>query len=267
MDKKDKEKIAQQLAAQADRIRNEDDEIQVAADTVNTCQALLRILDKNMPQGVSESDFEDILSGYVGLTARIKFFYQNNSDYVSEGNSKLLGDLLSEITAYQRRKSDLDAEYENKMDELSILKKDYEIKEAEVHDLNDELSKTENTVAALNKEFNDLNSRAEDLKEEEHRLKDDIENFEPMLEDLTESIQQLKKQYAEMTAYFPEFDRIRLGLENDGYVDVRDFTEKVKSQIETGNEVIRWCDDVLSKVSKDVETLQETIEKRRKAGA
>lgn len=266
MDKKDKEKIGQQLIAQAENIRNEEDDVQIIADAVNACQALLRIVDKNIPKNISNSDFEDILSGYVGLTARIKYFYQNNSEYVSDSNSKLLNELLSEINSFQRRKSELDIEYEEKMDEAAGLRKEVESTEKEVLKVREEYETVKSAKEALDSEIEKLTQDTNTLKTEEEKLRNEVENFEAIIENLTIAINKLNEQYAELTAYFTEFNRVKEGIQQDGYIDVVDFTNKVQAQIEDGSRLMNWCDKTLKSLLTDIEILQDKIEKKRKAG-
>lgn len=265
MDIKDRKKIEKQLIAQAEMIGNEEDDIELIAYTVNACQALLRIVEKNMPETISNSDFEDILSGYFGLTARIKYFYQNNSEDVSDTNAKLLSELLSEISNHQRRKSDLEAEYEKNMDILSEIKKEVEEKEKEVSVIRNSYEKEKKETERLQKEDAELRAKAEELKLEKARLKDEIDNFVPAISELTNSIFSLKASYDELVAYYTVFEKIKKGIQEDGYVDIHDFTDKVKSRIDAGESLINWCDQTLSSLLTDIEALQDKIEKRRKA--
>ena len=267
MDKKDREKIEQQLIAEAEKIKNDDNDVEIIADTVSTCQSLLRIIDRNIPDSISKSDFEDILSAYIGLTSRIKYFYQNNSEYVSDGNTKLFNEMLTEINILQRKKSELDIEYENKMDELSELKKSMEKKELEVSEVGEQYDKAKETVDVITERINKLNFETESLRKEEVQLKDEVENFQPIMEELIGSINKLKDQYKELTAYYTEFDKIKQGIKEDGFVDMHDFNDKVKSRIDEGEELMKWCDNTLKALLEDVEALQEKVEKRRKVGA
>lgn len=90
MEMKEKKRIEQQLIAQANRIMEEESDVEIIANTLSACQALLRIIDKTVSTTISPQDFEDILAGYIGLTARIKYFYQTNNDYVIESDKKLI---------------------------------------------------------------------------------------------------------------------------------------------------------------------------------
>ena len=267
MDKKDRDKIEQQLIAEAEKIKNDDNDVEIIADTVSTCQSLLRIIDRSIPDTVSKSDFEDILSAYIGLTSRIKYFYQNNSEYISDGNAKLLNEMLMEINILQRNKSKLDIEYDNKTDELYELKKSVEKKETEVSEIEEQYDKAKEAVDVIKKRIKKLNSETESLKKEEVQLKEEVEYFQPIMEELIGSINKLKDQYKELTAYYTEFERIRQGIKEDGFVDMRDFNDKVKSRIDEGEELMKWCDNILKALLEDVETLQEKVEKRRKEGA
>lgn len=89
MEMKEKKRIEQQLIAQANRIMEEESDVEIIANTLSACQALLRIIDKTVSTTISPQDFEDILAGYIGLTARIKYFYQTNNDYVIESDKNL----------------------------------------------------------------------------------------------------------------------------------------------------------------------------------
>lgn len=267
MDNKDKKRIEQQLIAQANLILEEESDVEIIANTLNACQALLRIIDKTVSTSISAQDFEDILAGYIGLTARIKYFYQNNNDYVIESNKKLISQLLTEISSYQLQKSELDNKHEKKLDEYVETKRVYEEKQKEFETFDEECALLVKKKNTLDEEVEKLKKKKEQLISEQERLSSEIEGFEPQIEELTSSVMKLKEQYDSLVAEFSEFERVKKGIEEEGIVDVNEFNAVVNQKVAESKSLIQWSENILKLLIEDVETLQSKIEKRRKAGA
>ena len=267
MDNKDKKRIEQQLIAQANLILEEESDVEIIANTLNACQALLRIIDKTVSTSISAQDFEDILAGYIGLTARIKYFYQNNNDYVIESNKKLISQLLTEISSYQLQKSELDNKHEKKLDEYVETKRVYEEKQKEFDTFDEECALLVKKKHTLDEEVEKLKKKKEQLISEQERLSSEIEGFEPQIEELTSSVMKLKEQYDSLVAEFSEFERVKKGIEEEGIVDVNEFNAVVNQKVAESKSLIQWSENILKLLIEDVETLQSKIEKRRKAGA
>lgn len=267
MDNKDKKRIEQQLIAQANLILEEESDVEIIANTLNACQALLRIIDKTVSTSISAQDFEDILAGYIGLTARIKYFYQNNNDYVIESNKKLISQLLTEISSYQLQKSELDNKHEKKLDEYVETKRVYEEKQKEFDTFDEECALLVKKKNTLDEEVEKLKKKKEQLISEQERLSSEIEGFEPQIEELTSSVMKLKEQYDNLVAEFSEFERVKKGIEEEGIVDVNEFNAVVNQKVAESKSLIQWSENILKLLIEDVETLQSKIEKRRKAGA
>lgn len=267
MDIKDKKRIEQQLIAQANLIMEEESDVEIIANTLSACQALLRIIDKTVSTSISPQDFEDILAGYIGLTARVKYFYQNNNDYVIESNKKLVSQLLTEISSYQLQKSELDSRHEKKLDEYAETKRLYEDKQKEFDAFNEECDALLKKRSTLIEEVERLKKKKEQLLLDQERLSSEIEEFEPRIEELTMSIMKLKDMYENLVAEYSEFDRIRKGIKDEGLVDINNFNTIVQQKTDDGNALIQWSENILNLLLEDIEILQAKVEKRRKAGA
>lgn len=267
MDNKDKKRIEQQLIAQANLILEEESDVEIIVCTLSACQALLRIIDKTVSTSISAQDFEDILAGYIGLTARVKYFYQNNNDYVIESNKKLISQLLTEISSYQLQKSELDRRHEKQLDEYAETKRAYEEKQKEFDAFDEECTALVKKKNALTEEVERLRKKKEQLIFEQEKLSSEIEEFEPRIEELATSIAKLKEEYDNLLAEFSEFERVKKGIEEDGLVDINDFNAVVNQKVAESKNLIQWSENILKLLLEDVETLQSKIEKRRKAGA
>lgn len=267
MEMKEKKRIEQQLIAQANRIMEEESDVEIIANTLSACQALLRIIDKTVSTTISPQDFEDILAGYIGLTARIKYFYQTNNDYVIESDKKLISRLLTEISSYQLQKSELDSKHEKKLDEYTETKRLYEDKQKEFDDFNEECAVLLKKKSTLAEEVERLKRRKEQLLLDQERLSSEIEEFEPRIEELTMSIMKLKDMYDNLVAEYSEFERIKKGIEDEGVVDINDFNAVVQQKTDEGNALIHWSENTFNLLLEDIETLQAKVEKKRKAGA
>ncbi len=266
MDIKQKKRIEQQLIAQANLIMEEESDVEIIANTLSACQALLRIIDKTVSTSISSQDYEDILAGYIGLTARIKYFYQSNNDYVIESNKHLISQLLSEISSYQLQKSELDGLHEKKLDEYSETKNAYEAKQREFDAFSEECVALTKKKKALDEEVENLKKKKEQLLLDQERLSSEIEEFEPKLEELTMSIVKLKSVYDDLLAEYSEFERVRQGIEGEGLVDINSFNAVVQKKTDEGNALIEWSENILSLLLEDIEILQAKVEKKRKAG-
>ena len=226
----------------------------------------MRLIDRNFPNKISNPEFEDIFSGYVGLAARIKYFYQNNSEYIDAANSMLLKDLQTEIADYQLSKNNLDSELENIRDELVELKKEVEKRESEAAEARKARDSAKADKEAIEQKAEELNKMEQSYRAEENRLRRQVNDFESDINKLTDVITRLKEQYAELTGYYEEFERVRTGIEEEGYVDIADFKHKAEERINEGNELMKWSDGILKSVLTDVEAIKERIEKKRKPG-
>lgn len=267
MDIKDKKRIEQQLIAQANLIMEEESDVEIIANTLSACQALLRIIDKTVSTSISPQDFEDILAGYIGLTARVRYFYQNNNDYVIESNKNLVSQLLTEISSYQLQKNELDNMHEKKLDEYAETKRLYEDKQVEYDAFNEECNELLRKKSTLVEKVESLKKKKEQLLLEEDKLSSEIKEFEPKIEELTMSIMKLRDVYENLVAEYSEFERIRKGIENEGLVDIDNFNAIVRQKTDDGNTLIQWSENILNLLLEDIETLQAKVEKRRKAGA
>ena len=264
---REKKRLGQQLTAQAEFISEVKNELILIPEILNTCQALLRSVDRMIPARLSEDAFEDIMAGYVGLTARVRYFYMSNPSYFEAHNDKLLEDILKELNTFQRRKNDLDMEYERKMDERDEVKKAVEERQKEVDEIRKEYDSVKKQADELRREKEKLARMKEELLEEQSKLSSEIDNFEPELEKVTKSVHELKSTYEDLCADFEEFARIKKGIEKDGFVCMSDFEEKVRAKTDEAKELMRWSDRTLGAVLSDVDALQDKIEDRRKVQA
>ena len=263
---KEKKRLGAQLIAQAEFISKEDDTITLITETLNTCQALLRSVDKMIPSHLSDDQFEDIMAGYVGLTSRIQYFYMSNPYYFESHSGNVLEDMLKRISILQKQKNDLDMEYEKKMDERDEAKKAVEERQREVDAVQADCDSVKKQTDELQRKKEKLTGKKEELLAEQSKLSEEINNFEPELEKVTKSVYELKSTYEDLCADFEEFSRIKKGIEQDGFVYMSDFEELVRAKTDEAKELMQWSDQTLGAVLDDVDALQDKIEKKRKAG-
>lgn len=123
MDAKDRKIIAHQLRAQAQVICKEDNDEEAACAALGACHALLKMVDVLIPTNLSESDFKDILAGYVGVLDEVWLFYQKCNKDMEEHEQKVCDKLFHEITNGKTQKDGKDYEYELKMEEYKEIQK------------------------------------------------------------------------------------------------------------------------------------------------
>lgn len=262
-----KQLLKQQLEQQASLIVSEDNNIELIASILVTCSALLHTAEKTMPNSFTAQEFEKVYSGYLGVASRIKQFYQLNQAYMNNKESVLLTELISSINEAERNKKELEnhiAKVQKALEEIEqeikenqnifgAVQKNYDFKLKEQADLEEKFQEVQKKVLSLEEELKTTQVQ--------------IEQFEPNIERLIQEIAIAKDTYEEMVSYYTEIDRIQRGIQEEGFVDIVSFIEKLHEMNEQGNHLMSAYDRILKNMAMDIETLQEKIENRRLAGA
>ena len=76
--------------------------------TLSTCVSLLRVVESSMPKTISQSEFDSIFAGYLGITGRVDGFYKKNAEYFDLEESNTLQTVLESLRNAEARKKELD---------------------------------------------------------------------------------------------------------------------------------------------------------------
>lgn len=88
-----------------------------------------------------------------------------------------------------------------------------------------------------------------------------------IIQKLIREVTDAKSTYGDMVSYYAELERIQAGLKEEGYVSISSFTEKIQDMNAQGKDLMSAYDKLLRGITRDVEALQDKIDKRRKPGA
>lgn len=258
--------MRKQLEQQAKLFTNSQSSTELIVSTLSTCSALLRAIESRLPKRISQSEFDNVFAGYLGIIVRVDGFYKKNSSYFDSDESKTLQTTLISLREAGIKKKEIDEKLANAERENSAINSD--IKTAE-HLLKVEEEKHN----ALVEKENVLKKKLDTVKEKIKLLNVDlgktskyIENLEPNVERLIQEISTARETYEEMVAYYSEFQRIQDGIKEEGYVDMESFHKKIDSMNRTGENLMLEYDSLLKNLISDIEALQDKIEKRRKPG-
>lgn len=266
MDADNRQLLRKQLEYQAKIFTTSQNDIELIVSVLSTCSALLRAVESSMPKMISQSEFDSIFAGYLGIIGRVDGFYKKNSSYFNSEEAKTLQTILTSLRNAEIKKKELDEKLANAERENDAVNSD--IKTAE-HLLKVEEEK-KNSLAEkenrLKKKLEAVKEKIETLNVDLEKTTKDIENLEPSIERLIQEVNTAKETHEEMVAYYSEFQRIQDGIKEEGYVDMESFHKKIASMNDTGEKLMAEYDSLLKKLTSDIEALQAKIEKRRKAG-
>lgn len=258
--------LRKQLEQQAKLFTTNQDNTKLIISVLSTCSALLRAVENSMPKSLSQSEFESIFAGYLGVINRVNSFYKKNTAYFNADESKTLQTILTSLEQAAEEKREFDEKLAGEQKKYNATKAAVEkVKQA----LEAETEKHNKLIADeknLKQKLQNIKGRIATLEKELERTDSDIENLESNIEKLIQEVHTAKETYEEMTAYYSELERIQAGIKEEGYVNMDSFLEKVQSMNNSGTELMAQYDHLLKKLTNDIESLQAKIEKRRKAG-
>lgn len=258
--------LRKQLEQQAKLFETSKNNVELVVATLSTCASLLRAVENNMPKTISQSEFDSMFAGYLGITGRVDGFYKKNATYFDSEESNTLHTVLTSLRNAEIRKKELDEKIRNAEKENVEVNSD--IRSAE-HLLKVEEEKYSSLIEkenGLKKKLEEIKIKIELLEANLKKVTNDIENLEPNIERLIRKVNTAKETYEEMVAYYSEYQRIQAGIEAEGYVDMESFHKKVDSMNNTGESLMAEYDSLLKNLVNDIETLHAKIEKRRKPG-
>lgn len=264
MDKREKKKIGQQLAAQAALFTAEEEDRDLVEGILQTCLALLGIAERMMPEEASGEELEDMLSVYLGIAGSIKRFCRERGEAVTGAETGMLTDIAKELDACLGRKTELEKSVQERQGELSDLKEEISAIEENAKEVKEACLAAKREKDLLEKERESLWDRQKELAAQKVSLEKEVGQFEENIGDLVESVEALRDSYRELTAYYPELERIKRGLGQDGYVEMKSLSEAFEQMETEGEKLMEGYDRLLKNLLLDVEEVQNRIEDRRK---
>jgi chromosome segregation ATPase len=267
MDTNNRQLLKKQLEQQAKQFVTEQDETELAISILSTCSALLRAAEKTMPKSFSHEEFDMVFAGYLGVANRVNGFYKNHTVDMNEEESELLKQIRAALNNAEKEKKTLD----NKLVKEKNRSKQIE---AEVKKVKKEVTAEQKKQDNLEKEkaekeqnLRNIRNRVTELENELHAIHLKTEELEPDMDMLITSVNTAKDTYEEMIAYYSELQKIQEGIQEEGFVDIKSFTEKLQTMNDSGKAIMTQYDSMLKNLTADMESLQAKIEARRKAGA
>ncbi len=256
--------LRKQLEYQAKLFETSKNDTELVLSTLSTCVSLLQVVESSMPKTISQSEFDCIFAGYLGITGKVDGFYKKNAEYFDLEDSKTLQTALESLRNAETIKIELDEKIQNVENENSDVNSD--IRNAE-HLLKVEEEKYSSLIEkekGLKKKLNGINMKIELLVVDLNKTTMDIKDLEPNIERLIKEVNTAKETYEEMVAYYSEYQRIQNGIKEEGYVDMESFHKKVDSMNNTGEQLMAEYDSLFKNLISDIEALQDKIENRRK---
>ena len=258
--------LRKQLEYQAKLFETSKNNTELVLATLSTCVSLLRIVESSMPKTISQSEFDSIFAGYLGITGRVDGFYNKNAEYFDLEESNTLQTVLESLRNAEARKKELDERIQNVEKENADVNSDIRNSERLLKVEEEKYSSLIEKEKGLNKKLNDIKKKIELLEDDLKNTTNNIENLEPNIEKLIKEVNTAKETYEEMKAYYSEYQRIQDGIKEEGYVDMESFHKKVDSMNNTGEQLMAEYDSLFKNLISDIEALQAKIENRRKPG-
>lgn len=258
--------LRKQLEYQAKLLETSKNNTELVLSTLSTCVSLLQVVESSMPKTISQSEFDSIFAGYLGITGRVDGFHKKNAEYFDLEKSNTLQTVLESLRRAETIKIELDEKIQNVENENSDVNSD--IRNAE-HLLKVEEEKYSSLIEkekGLKKKLNGINKKIELLQFDLNKTTNDIKDLEPNIERLIKEVNTAKETYEEMVAYYSEYQRIQNGIKEEGYVDMESFHKKVDSMNDTGEQLMAEYDSLFKNLISDIENLQDKIDNRRKPG-
>ncbi len=258
--------LRKQLEQQAKLFETSKNNMELVVATLSTCSSLLRVVENSMPKTISQSEFDSIFAGYLGITGRVDSFFKKNTGCLDLEESDTLQTVLASLRNAETRKKELDEKIQNAEKENADVNSDIRNVEHLLKAEEEKYSSLIEKEKGLNIKLKDIKKKIELLETELKKVTNDTENLEPNIERLIKEVNTAKETYEEMVAYYSEYQRIQDGIKEEGYVDMESFHKKVDSMNNTGERLMAEYDSLLKNLINDIEALQAKIEKRRKPG-
>lgn len=259
--------LRKQLEYQAKLFETSKNNTELVLATLSTCVSLLRVVESNMPKTtISQSEFDSIFAGYLGITGRVDGFYKKNAKYFDLEESNTLQTVLESLRNAEARKKEIDEKIQKVEKENEDVNSDIRNTEHLLKVEEEKYSSLIEKEKGLNKKLNDIKKKIELLENDLKNTTNNIENLEPNIERLIKEVNNAKETYDDMIAYYSEYQRIQDGIKEEGYVDMESFHKKVDSMNDTGEQLMAEYDSLFKNLISDIETLQDKIDNRRKPG-
>lgn len=267
MDTNNRQLLKKQLEQQAKQFVTEQDETKLAISVLSTCGALLRVAEKTMPKSFSHEAFDMTFAGYLGVANRVNGFYKNHTDYFKEEESELLKQICAASNQAEKEKKNLDNKLVNEKNRCNKLEAEVKRVQKEVKTAQKKQDNLAKEKAEEEQNLRNIRNRMTELENELHSIHSKLEELEPNIDMLIINVNTAKDTYEEMIAYYSELQRIQEGIQEEGFVNIESFTEKLQTMNDSGKAIMAQYDSMLRDLTADMESLQAKIEARRKAGA
>lgn len=266
MDTKEKKRLQRQLEGQAHLLLSETSDLALVTSLLTACSALLRAAERNLPASFTAQEFDRVYAGYLGLAGGVSRFSQSGQAYLNQTYTTLLRQQMDAVKQLQQERKELEGQ-------LTQTESQQANERQAVSQLKDQVASTQRACqtaeaqrAELAEQVQTLQDKLEALKTERESLQRQREQFEPDLDALLQEVSAAKERYQEMVAYYAELERIQAGMQAEGFVDMASFTQAVAEMNRQGVALMADYDRLLGNVLTDVETLQQKVNARRRAG-
>lgn len=265
MNMNNRQLLRKQLEQQAELFTTEQDNAKLTSAVLATCSALLRAVERNMPKTPSQSDFDGMYAGYLGVSSRVRNFYTRNADYMDAKESAQLQEIVENLKKSEDSRKELEEELAEQQNQHAVLTHQLETLQEKLEETQEKCTSLETEKDQTSEQIRNANERISGLEEELNSLNHELETLEPNIELLIGQIDTTRSSQQELRAYYSELERIENGISEEGFVNLEDFLAHLQAMNNTGNELIAKYDQLLKNLSQDVQGLQEKIETRRKA--
>lgn len=255
-----------QLVQQSQMIATEKNDVKLIQSMLVTCMALLCVAEKSIPSFFAQEEFDEIYAGYLGIASKVYHFHEVNQKYLNDRQSVTLNDVLESLHLLEEKRRALDSQ-------LSVIRKKAEEEKGKIDLENDRLLEEQEKYNAVKVQHDMLQERLSEIQnsiassgEENESIRSQIANHELDLERLINEVEDAKNTYADLMSYYEELKRIEVGMKDEGYVDIRSFTDSIQDMNVQAKNLMASYDKVLKEIATDVEALQSKIKEKRELG-
>lgn len=262
-----RQQLKQQLEHQAAWIGAESDNVELVSALLTTCSVIFDTVNKVLPESLTSEEFDNVCAGHLTIANGIKQFYEVHIKNMNQKMGFKLKSLVEMMQNAEEQKALLETQLLNIDMDNNELQGDIAEKQDILKQKNKIFNQNEEKKSKLEDELETMIEKIGALEDDQSRIQSQIDSFETDVDRMIQEVQSIQGTYDEMMAYYSELDRIQNGFKEDGYVNMSSFSEALHEMNLQGEELLRQYDQILKKVSLDIEALQNEIELRRKAGA
>ncbi|MCD8147675.1 MAG: hypothetical protein LUD84_10460 [Clostridiales bacterium] len=259
MNKAKKQALKRQLEQQAAQLVLETSDAALIDDILRTCTALLGSI-KDLPcTGMTDQELARISACYLGAASQMTAFYAHS---LEDARNNVQHQLNVDLIEVKERETLLSGQIVDTREKIAAAP-------AEIKRLQRLLAVAEQECNEVSQQRNDLKAQvdekmneAAELERQLTYLRGESENYDTVIADLTKNVADAEQASGELDVQFEEMNRIRSGLQEEGFVNISSFNKKIEEMNRQSKELRNQYDTLLGKVLKDVEALRKKINSR-----